>query len=163
MSNYFETSPQVATEQTQKPFTMTTAMRRGTAALKAMLGAGVPMGPLRLLTVRGRKSGKLYTTPVALVQEGRARWLVAAFGEVNWVHNLRAAGEAQLRRGWQKETIGVVELGADAAAPILQTFLRRFHLVPFIPPYFAATPQSPLADFEREAATHPVFRIIDVP
>jgi hypothetical protein len=54
----------------------------------------------------------------------------------------------------------VVELGAADAAPILKQFLTNFQLVPFIPPYFAVTPQSPLTDFEHEAAHHPVFRIV---
>ena len=143
-----------------KPFEMTYVMRAGTVVLKVMLGAGVPMGPLALLSVRGRKSGKIYTTPVALVKQYGERWLVAAFGEVSWVHNLRAAGEAQLISGRRAETIGVVELGITDAAPILRKFLIDFHLVPFIPPYFDATPQSPLLNFQHEASSHPVFRIL---
>jgi deazaflavin-dependent oxidoreductase (nitroreductase family) len=113
-----------------------------------------------LLSVRGRKSGKAYTTPVALVHRGRERWLVAAFGEVNWVRNLRAAGAAHLTQGRRTEPIDVVELGRTEAAPILQRFLQAYHLVPFIPPSFSVTPHSPLADFAREATRHPVFGII---
>jgi deazaflavin-dependent oxidoreductase (nitroreductase family) len=143
-----------------KTFQMTRVMRIGTAMLKAMLRAGVPMGPLVLLAVRGRKSGTAYTTPVALVKQNGTCWLVAAFGEVNWVHNLRAAGEAQLIHGYHLEPFGVVELGVTEAAPILQQFLKDFHRVPFIPPYFNVTQKSPLTDFEREALHHPVFRII---
>lgn len=143
-----------------KPFEMTNAMRRGTAALKGLLRIGIPMGPLVLLTVRGRKSGKEYTTPVALVKQNGTRWLVAAFGEVNWVRNIRAANEAQLIHGGRTETVSVVELGRSDAAPILKKFLHDFHIVPFIAPYFEATPKSSLADFEREASSHPVFQIL---
>jgi deazaflavin-dependent oxidoreductase (nitroreductase family) len=143
-----------------KTFQMALIMRIGTALLTGMLRAGLPLGPLKLLSVRGRKSGKIYTTPVALVEHGGYRWLVAAFGEVNWVRNLRAAGEAQLRRGRHSETVRVVELGVAEAAPILKQFLKKYRLVPFFRPYFAVTLQSPLADFEREAAYHPVFRLI---
>jgi deazaflavin-dependent oxidoreductase (nitroreductase family) len=135
-------------------------MRIGTVILTALLRAGLPFGPLVLLSVRGRKSGNIYTIPVALVAQGGTRWLVVAFGEVNWVRNLRVAGMAQLTRGRRRETIGVVEVGAAEAAPILKQFLRHFRLVPFIPPYFAVTAQSPLTDFEREATQHPVFRIV---
>ena len=143
-----------------QPFRMTRTMRLGTALLKALLRAGVPMGPLALLSVRGRKSGRVYATPVALVQQGSERWLVAAFGEVNWVRNLRAAGQAQLIRGRHTEPIDVVELDSTEAAPILQRFLQAYHLVPFIPPSFSVTPHAPLADFEREATHHPVFGIV---
>jgi deazaflavin-dependent oxidoreductase (nitroreductase family) len=145
---------------TAKPFRMTRAMRWGTALLKGLLQAGIPMGPLALLAVRGRKSGKVYTTPVALVQQGHERWLVAAFGEVNWVRNLRAVGAGCLIHGRRSEPISVVELGAIEAAPILQQFLRAYHLVPFISPYFGATSHSSLADFTQEAAHHSVFRIM---
>ncbi|HLW02420.1 MAG TPA: nitroreductase/quinone reductase family protein [Ktedonobacterales bacterium] len=141
-------------------FRMSRTMRLLTALLKALLQAGMPMGSLMLLSVRGHKSKKVYTTPVALVHQGHERWLVAAFGEVNWVRNLRAAGAAHLIRGRHTEPIDVVELGMTDAAPILQRFLQAYHLVPFIPPYFSVTPHSPLADFEREATHHPVFGIV---
>lgn len=142
-----------------KRFQMTGTMRIGTAALRALLRVGVPMGPLVLLSVRGRKTGKLYTTPVALVEQNGTRWLVAAFGEVNWVHNLRASGEAHLMYRGRTEPIEVIEMQPVEAAPILKQFLTKFHIVPFIPPYFDATPKSSLDDFEREAQHHPVFQI----
>ncbi len=143
-----------------KTFHMTNGMRIGTTILTALLRAGVPFGSLTLLSVRGRKSGRVHTIPVALVERSGTRWLVAAFGEVGWVHNLRAAGQAQLTRGRRTEAIGVVELAARDAAPILQQFLASYQLVPFLRPYFDVTPHSPLTDFEREAAHHPVFRIV---
>lgn len=142
-----------------KPFQMSRAMRIGTVILRFLLAAGIPMGPLQLLSHRGRKTGTLYTTPVALVERNGTRWLVAAFGEVNWVRNIRAAGTAQLTSGWQKETIEVYELETRESAPVLKEFLKRYSLVPFIPPYFKTTPQSSLTDFEQEALYHPVFRI----
>jgi len=135
-------------------------MRIGSTVLTALLRAGVPLGSLTLLSVRGRKSGKISTTPVALVERDGTRFLVAAFGEVGWVRNLRAAGRAQLTRGRCSEAIGVVELEARDAAPILKQFLTSYQMVPFLPPYFDVTSQSLLADFEREAVHHPVFRIV---
>ncbi len=141
-------------------FQMTPMMWMGTTLLKVLLWAGVSMGSLTLLSVRGRKSGKLYTTPVALVQQDNERWLVAAFGEVNWVRNLRAAGSARLICGRRTEEIGVVELEMSKAAPILQQFLQRYQRVPFIPPYLGVTSTSPRAAFEQEAIHHPVFRIV---
>lgn len=89
------------------------------------------------------------------------RWLVAIFGIVSRVRNVRATGQAQLTRGRRSEMIGVVELETREAASILKQFLQNNYRVPFIPPYFAVTPQSPLDDFEREAAYHPVFRIVE--
>src|SRR5882724_2935701 len=126
-----------------KTFHMTSGMRIATTILTALLSAGLPFGPLTLLSVRGRKSGRIYTIPVALVERDGIRWLVAAFGVVSWVCNLRAAGGAQLMRGRHTEAIGVVELEVAEAAPILKQFLGSFQMVPFIPPYFDVTPKSP--------------------
>src|SRR3989442_13844963 len=98
-----QAAPAFKVMEMTKTFQMTSMMRIGTAMLKALLRAGVPMGPL--------------------VQQGNERWLVAAFGEVNWVHNLRAAGEAHLTRGRRTDPIGGAELGIPEAAPILKQVL----------------------------------------
>lgn len=140
-------------------FEMSRPMRIGTAILMKLLHAGVPMGPLKLLGHVGRKSGRFYTTPVALVHRDGERWLVAAFGEVNWVHNIRATGEATFIRGNQRETVAIEEISNHEAAPILKQFLTQFGIVPFIPPYFEVDKRASLANFEREAKRHPVFHL----
>jgi hypothetical protein len=38
-----------------------------------------------LLTVPGRVSGRPWSTPVSIVADGDARWLVAPYGDRNWV------------------------------------------------------------------------------
>jgi deazaflavin-dependent oxidoreductase (nitroreductase family) len=79
--------------------------------LKFLLAAGIPVGPNRLVTIRGRKSGLPRTTPLAIVEiEGR-RWVWAPWGEVQWVRNLRAAGRATIAmRGGRKEEVRATEL-----------------------------------------------------
>ncbi len=144
----------------RQPFHMTGGLRVVSTILTTLLRLGLPVGPSVLLSVRGRTSGKIYTIPVALVETSGTSFLVAAFGEVNWVRNLRAAGQAHLTRRGRTEAIGVVELGAREAAPILKQFLRESQRVSFIKPYFRVTPHSSLADFEQEALYHPVFRIV---
>ena len=52
----------------KETFHMTRSIRIGSTILMALLRAGVPLGSLILLSVRGRKSGKVSTTPVALVE-----------------------------------------------------------------------------------------------
>src|SRR5258708_37871316 len=74
-----------------------------TPTAQRMLGAGFPMGPNALITIRGRKSGEPRTTPVALIEIGGRRWVSSPFGDVNWVRNLRAAGEATLRISRREE------------------------------------------------------------
>ncbi len=144
----------------RKSFRMTGSLRVVSTIIANLLRIGLPVGPAVLLSVRGRKSGKIITIPVELVENGSSSFLVAAFGEVNWVRNLRAAGQAQLTRKRRTETIEVVELGAREAAPILKQFLKESQRVTFIKPYFNVTAQASLADFEREALYHPVFRVV---
>ncbi|HEX9037677.1 MAG TPA: nitroreductase/quinone reductase family protein [Ktedonobacterales bacterium] len=146
----------------RQPFQMTGGLRVVSTIITTLLRLGLPVGPAILFSVRGRTSGKTYTIPIELLEKSGRRFLVAAFGEVSWVRNLRAAGQARLTRRWRTEAVGVVELDARAAAPILKQYLSDAQGVSFIKPYFQVTPQSSLADFEREAAHHPVFRIVSM-
>lgn len=132
------------------------ARRAVNALVRALLVAG--LGPPRtyLLSVRGRRSGRVRTTPVTLVEEGGLRWLVAPYGEVGWVRNVRAAGAVTLTRGRRSETLKVVELGPQEAAPVLKRYVTG---VPITRPFFDATPASDLAAFRAEAPRHPVFRL----
>jgi deazaflavin-dependent oxidoreductase (nitroreductase family) len=118
----------------------------------------VDLGPRHtyLLTVQGRRSGTRYSTPVTLVEEGTNRWLVAPYGEVSWVRNARAAAQLTLSRGRHAETVAIIELGPEEAAPVLKQYVNE---VPITRPFFDATPDSPLEAFVAEAPRHPVFRI----
>jgi deazaflavin-dependent oxidoreductase (nitroreductase family) len=97
-----------------------------------LMRLGVPMGPNALLSVRGRKSGLLRTTPVAKVEVGGRRWIVGTFGDVQWVRNLRASGEGILTVGRRKESMRAVELSREEAelffAEVLGPYVRRLRL-----------------------------------
>ena len=93
-------------------------------------------------------------------QQGQ-RWLASTCGHVNWVRNLRAAGEASLRRKRHLERISTVELSAREAAPLLK---RRLASLPwYMCAYDDVAAEAPLETFEREEACHPVFLVKDVP
>ena len=97
-----------------------------------LLGGGVPLGPNALLTVRGRKSGSMRTTPVAVVEVDGKRWIIGTFGEVNWVRNLRAAGEGVITMGKRRLELKAIELGkAEAAAffeQVVGPYVRRLRV-----------------------------------
>jgi len=127
------------------------------ALITALLRAGLKMGTTSLLIVRGRKSGQPHTVLVVLVEEEGRRFLVAPYGVVQWVRNIRAAGTATLTRGRHAEQITVTELEAREAAPVLKQYLSR--VSGGVRSYFDAGRDSPLEAFEREASRHPVFQI----
>jgi deazaflavin-dependent oxidoreductase (nitroreductase family) len=129
-----------------------------------MLRLGVPMGPATLLTVRGYTSGQPRTTPVVLFENKGHRWLIAVFGEVNWVRNLRAAGEGILTRGHHRQEVVAVELTAEAAGPVLKDVLepflkRRPRARRMLRTYYRVEPDASLNEFIKEAQRHPVFEL----
>jgi len=91
----------------------------------AMLRRGLRIGSQYLLSVRGRKSGVMRSTPVSLTTIGSERYIVAAFAEAAWVGNVRAAGEGTLRRGKAEERVRLVELSVSEREPVLRAFLEQ--------------------------------------
>ena len=125
------------------------------AVMTALLRVGVAGRHTYLVSVSGRRTGRTYSTPIILIENGQ-RWLVAPYGDVGWVRNLRAAGHATLSRGRHRERIAVSEVGPQASAPVLREYLRR---VAVVRPFFDVSPDSTLDEFAAEADRHPVFRI----
>ena len=109
-----------------------------------------------LLIVRGRRSGRPLSTPVDVIEEGGARWLVAAYGVTSWVRNVRADGEVTITRGGRSEALCAVEVGPQEGVPVLRRYLRE---VPVTRSYFAVTPASTDQEFAAESQRHPVFRL----
>ena len=109
-----------------------------------------------LLTVEGRKSRRRYSTPVTLVVDGDNRWLVAPYGERNWVKNARAAGWVELGRGGKRQRFEVNEADAEEAGPVLRKYRRKY---PLTGSFFDARANDPIEVFMSEAPRHPVFRL----
>jgi deazaflavin-dependent oxidoreductase (nitroreductase family) len=109
-----------------------------------------------LLTVPGRSSGRLWSTPVSIVRVGGDRWLVAPYGDRNWVKNARAAGWVELRRGRRQERLAVEELLPADAVPVLR---RYYELGRVTRPFFDVDLDSPPEAWLADAPRHPVFRL----
>jgi deazaflavin-dependent oxidoreductase (nitroreductase family) len=106
-----------------QPGKRTNAFNETVAALTKW---GVSVWGSRVLTVRGRTSGQPRSNPVNLLTVDGTRYLVAPRGHTQWVRNLRAAGEGELRVGRRVEHFTPTEL-ADADKPdILRAYLRRW-------------------------------------
>lgn len=144
-----------------RTYRMNALARFGNAMAGTMIRLGIGPAGLHLLRVRGRKSGVLRTTPVNLVEHGGRRWLVAPYGEVGWVRNARAAGEAELLRGRSVDHAHLREATAEEAAPVLRSYLRQLRFV--VGPYFDVTASSPDSAFVAEAPRHPVFLVTNAP
>lgn len=133
----------------------TRARRVGEAVMSRLVRAGLVPHTYLLIT-RGRRTGQERTTSATVVERDGRRWLVAPYGPVAWVHNARAAGRVTLSRRGDRRDFAVREVTAAEAGPVLQRYIR---IAGATRPYFAASPDSPVADFVAEAEQHPVFEL----
>jgi deazaflavin-dependent oxidoreductase (nitroreductase family) len=119
---------------------------------------GLSVRGSRILAVRGRKSGKMRTTPVNLLNHENARYLVAPRGNTQWVRNVRAAGGGELRLGRRRERFRAMEL-ADADKPaLLRAYLKLWSME--TGKFFDNVKHdAPDAEIARIAPNHPAFRI----
>lgn len=126
---------------------------------KLVLAAGIPLGPDVLLTVRGRKSGLPRSTPVAVAEIAGRWWLIAPFGEVDWVRNLRAAGRGTLTIRRVKEEFTATELGTAEKVRFFREILDPYVRAHRVARWFVRTldriPEDPVA----AAAADVVFEV----
>ena len=127
---------------------------------------GLSLGTMHVLSVPGRRSGQMRTTPVSLLTVEGERYLVGGMITADWVKNARAAGWGILCYGRKSERVGLVELPEEERAPILRAFPR---LVPHGVQFFKhmyGLPADPARLPDAFAALAPqctVFRIDSPP
>ena len=123
-----------------------------------LVGIGIGFSHNYLLQVRGRKTGRLYSTPVDLLQLDGKRFLVAPRGETQWVRNARAAGEVSLKKGTSRKRYSLRPL-SDAQKPeILKAYLDRFRKE--VQGYFPVPADSPVESFRELTANYPAFELL---
>lgn len=119
---------------------------------------GVSVWGSRVLYVRGRSSGQLRSNPVNVLTVDGDRYLVAPRGHTQWVRNLRAAGEGELRVGKRTERFTATELADDAKPAILRAYLKRWKLEVGV--FFDGVgADAPDAKLREIAPGYPVFLI----
>jgi len=119
---------------------------------------GVVIGTMRLLSVPGRKSGKMRTTPVSPLTVDGQRYIVGGLEGADWVKNARAAGWGVLARGRKVEWVSLVELPVEERGPVLREFpLRVPHGVGFFRQLYGVSGDP--EEFAALAPRCPVFRV----
>ena len=100
------------------------------------------------LIVRGRRSGRSITIPLAPFDYQGSRYLVGGRGETQWVRNLRAAGRGQLRYHGAPKAFRAIELQGGERDRIVVAY--RDLMGRRASELFRALP---------DLADHPVFRV----
>lgn len=120
---------------------------------------GISVAGSRELRVRGRSSGQWRATPVNLLTVDDQRYLVAPRGTTQWVRNLRAAGDGELRVGRRVEQFRASELDDAAKTPVLREYLRKWGWE--VGAFFEGVGKDASdADLARIAPGFPVFRVV---
>jgi hypothetical protein len=122
---------------------------------------GISVYGSRVLAVRGRRTREWHTLPVNLLEYRGERYLVAPRGITQWVRNVRAGSEAELRLGSRHEPVKLVEIPDNDPLKIelLRQYLRKwaFEVGAFFEGVGADASE---AELRRIAPNHPVFRVV---
>lgn len=123
-----------------------------------LVGWGLGFSYNYLLQVRGRKSGRIFSTPINLLELRGKRFLVAPRGRTQWVRNAEAAGEVTLKRGRTQHRFRLQAI-PDADKPeILKAYLDNFKRE--VQRFFPMPAGSPVQAFGQIAQNYPAFELI---
>jgi len=120
------------------------------------LGLGLPHN--YLLQVRGRRSGRVYATPVDVLNREGKRYLVAPRGNTQWVRNALASGTITLKKGRRSEDFKIRIVSDDEKPEILKAYLDRYKLT--VQRYFPVPAGSAVEAFRPLTANYPVFELL---
>ena len=124
-------------------------------------GLGVGPSHMRVLEVRGRTSGRLFTLPVDLLEYEQGLYLVAPRGRTQWVRNAAASDAIVLRRGARRERYALRALSDAEKPPVLKAYLDRFSSE--VGRFFPLPAGSPVEAFVPLAARYPAFALTRLP
>lgn len=106
---------------------------------------------LSKLSVRGRRSGRWHTTPVAVLDHDGERYLVSYRGASDWSRNLEASHTGRLAQRGHVEEIEVEDVPVSERAELLKVYRDRYGKMPTV---------GSVLDKLPEPADHPTFRIV---
>jgi len=126
-----------------------------------LVGLGLGARHNYLVQVRGRTSGRVYSTPVNILDLAGRRFLVAPRGRTQWVRNAEAAGEVFLKRGSRRQRFRIRAVPGEQKPDILKAYVDRFRLT--VQRYFPVPAGSSAQAFRDVADQYPVLELLHAP
>ena len=123
-----------------------------------LVGLGLGLRHNYIVQVRGRRTGRLYSTPINLLEFGGKRFLVAPRGNTQWVRNAEAGGEIVLKKGRKEQRFRIRIVASRERPEILKAYLDRFKLT--VQRYFPVRAGSGASAYAEIAERYPVFELI---
>lgn len=111
-----------------------------------------------LLEVKGRKSGRVHSTPVNLHELGGRKFLVAPRGRTQWVRNAEASGEITLKKRSTRRRFYLRPVAQAEKPEILKSYLGRYQAA--VQRFFPIRADASLQAFAQIAAGYPAFELV---
>jgi deazaflavin-dependent oxidoreductase (nitroreductase family) len=122
----------------------------------ALVGIGFGLRHNYLLQVRGRKTGRLYSTPVDVLEMNGRCYLVCPRGRAQWVRNAEACGRVTLKKRGRQEFALTAVTGPEKPV-VLKNYLDRYKTT--VQRYFPIPAGSPASAFVPYRDRYPVFEL----
>ena len=143
--------------------------------VRRLISVGLPTGaPNVLLAMRGRRSGTIRTVPLGMLELDGRSFVQSSYGEIGWVANLRADGEATVTYpGGRRIPVKAIELSPEEGGVVLRSALQRFRrsrvIRALLGPHFRPPigvlwrlrirVDDTLEEYTAEARRHPLFEL----
>lgn len=139
-----------------KQYEVNDATRRVARIMSWMARRGI--GRTEILTTTGRSSGEPRAVPVSPIEVDGVEYIVAPYGPVGWVLNVRADPMAMLRHGSTSRRVRLEEVEGQPAAAVVAAYHARERYARA----YMDVPENPvIEDFAARSDRFPVFRVVD--
>ena len=113
------------------------------------------------LQIAGRKTGKVYSTPVNVLRFGEKNYLVGTRGYTQWSRNAMVVEQVTLKRGRVSMHFRLRALTDQEKPEILKAYLARFAWM--VRRFFPISPAASISAFAEIASGYPVFELLSEP
>jgi deazaflavin-dependent oxidoreductase (nitroreductase family) len=109
-----------------------------------------------MLTTTGRRSGQPREVPLSPITVDGVEFLVAPYGEVAWVRNVRANPEVTIRKGRETRLASLSEVTGEVPDVLKEYWDREA----FAHQYMDVPDSPTIDDFDASGKSFPVFRVV---
>ena len=110
------------------------------------------------LQITGRKTGKVYSTPVNVLRFDGKIYLVGTRGHTQWSRNALVAKQVTLKRGRVSMRFHLRALTEQEKPEILRAYLSRFAWM--TRRFFPVSASAPVTEFAAIGPRYPVFELL---
>jgi deazaflavin-dependent oxidoreductase (nitroreductase family) len=123
--------------------------------LKGLHRLGISVQGSQTLAVRGRKSGEMRTNPVNPFELNGNTYLLAPRGNTQWVRNMRAAGDGELRSGRKVRHFHATEVPDSEKLPLMRLYMDKWSWE--VKGFLGIDADASDEEIERILPDHPAF------